>query len=438
MKCKRTIARALLIALLIAAFATGCSGNLRERLAGGFALTEKPGISQEAVETGVTGSGKESTEFETEPETNSQDTEPDSLSAEQPTAKSPVVSSTGESHETAQTPESELSGGLPERTQTSEPTTSGQTAAPEVTWPVLPPTPTISVAPVIPVESITLSAYEITIDKRSEYKIGHTVFPENATDKTVSYISSNRAVATVTNDGVIYAEGAGSAVIQCVSASGKISASCSVNVVVPVTNLSLSTKKSIYRTDEICSYSISVFPEDATDKTYSVSIDNADAADFDDESVYFISSGSVTITVTSANGVTASKEIIIVNLAELAEEVFRLTNVERQNYGLSSFSQNNTLTLTAIVRAKESVIFFSHTRPDGSDCFTAFDDNGVIYGMAAENIAYGQRTPAEVVAGWMESPGHRANILNSGLGYLGVGVEMDENGRLYWSQEFTD
>ena len=414
MKCKRIAAAALLMALLLTAFATGCSGLSRERLFGESAPAE---------ETGEAGSLNEIPANEQYPDPASQGagagTSPGSPSA-------------------AQSPEADSASQPPETGQAAKPPASETASKPPTTWPILPESPEVSAAPVIPVEAITLSDADITMDRHSEHMLGHTVLPEDATDKTVTYITSNKAVATVSNDGVVYAAEAGSAIIKCVSASGTVSASCSVTVVVPVTSLSVTVKRSVYKTGETFSFSVSVFPEDATDKTYAASIDNTAAADFGGDSVTCISSGIVKITATAPNGVTAAKEITILDLAELADEVFRLTNAERRNYGLADFSRNGPLSAAAMVRAKESLVFFSHTRPDGRDCFSAFDENGVIYGMAAENIAYGQSTPAEVVSGWMNSPGHRANILNPGLGSLGVGVEMDENGRLYWSQAFTD
>ena len=59
------------------------------------------------------------------------------------------------------------------------------------------------------------------------------------------------------------------------------------------------------------------------------------------------------------------------------------------------------------------------------------------YTAAAENIASGQRTPEEVMRYWMNSPGHRSNILNSNYNNIGVGVARDQNGNLYWTQLFT-
>ena len=78
---------------------------------------------------------------------------------------------------------------------------------------------------------------------------------------------------------------------------------------------------------------------------------------------------------------------------------------------------------------------FSHTRPNGSSCFTVLGEYGVSYRSAGENIASGQTTPAEVVNAWMNSEGHRANILGESFTSLGVGVY--KNGSSYtWVQLF--
>ncbi len=149
------------------------------------------------------------------------------------------------------------------------------------------------------------------------------------------------------------------------------------------------------------------------------------------------------ITYTIEQSIITFNNISFIGEADLiafANEVFMLTNIEREKAGLSMFGQASALTKTAVVRANELVIKYlaSHNRPDGREFHTAYDENGVIYKLAGENIAMGQRTPKEVVDGWMNSPGHRANILNPKFGRLGVGVAIDENGVLYWSQNFMD
>ena len=117
-------------------------------------------------------------------------------------------------------------------------------------------------------------------------------------------------------------------------------------------------------------------------------------------------------------------------------EVVRLVNEERAKYGLAALIQDDGAQNVAHVRAKEIVQSFSHTRPDGSSCFTAASDLGVTYRSAGENIAYGYATPAQVVNGWMNSEGHRKNILSASYTKIGVG-SYSANGVMYWSQFFV-
>ena len=116
-------------------------------------------------------------------------------------------------------------------------------------------------------------------------------------------------------------------------------------------------------------------------------------------------------------------------------EVLRLVNVERAKYGLSALALDSGATEVAHVRAKEIVTSFSHTRPNGSSCFTAADELDISYRFAGENIAYGYPTPEKVVNGWMNSEGHRKNILSSSFSKIGIGC-YENNGILYWSQFF--
>ena len=116
-------------------------------------------------------------------------------------------------------------------------------------------------------------------------------------------------------------------------------------------------------------------------------------------------------------------------------EVLRLVNAERAKYGLSPLAQDKGAAEVAHLRAKEIVKAFSHTRPDGSSCFTAAKELGVSYRSAGENIAYGYPTPQKVVEGWMNSEGHRKNILSASFSKIGIGC-YKSNGVLYWSQFF--
>ena len=123
-------------------------------------------------------------------------------------------------------------------------------------------------------------------------------------------------------------------------------------------------------------------------------------------------------------------------LAEYAEEVAVLVNKERIAYGLQPVKVSPLLSEAANIRASELKANFSHTRPNGTSCFTAMSELGIQYKSAAENIAYGQKNPESVMNAWMNSSGHRANILNEKMEYIGVGV-FYQDGVYYWSQFFA-
>lgn len=130
---------------------------------------------------------------------------------------------------------------------------------------------------------------------------------------------------------------------------------------------------------------------------------------------------------------------VIYDSAELenyAERVAALVNHEREANGLPLLRYSETLSEAADIRAEEIQTYFSHTRPDGRSCFTAVTDMGIRYRYIGENIAYGQRSPEEVMNGWMNSSGHRANILSNNVEYIGIGV-AEKNGVYYWTQFFA-
>ncbi len=122
---------------------------------------------------------------------------------------------------------------------------------------------------------------------------------------------------------------------------------------------------------------------------------------------------------------------------EYALRVVELVNEEREKAGLNALTLREDITEAAHVRAVESETLFSHTRPDGTSFATALQEAGVSYRGAGENIAWGQKTPEEVMQGWMNSAGHRANILNEKYTSIGVGYYQNSAGVNYWSQLFT-
>lgn len=120
-----------------------------------------------------------------------------------------------------------------------------------------------------------------------------------------------------------------------------------------------------------------------------------------------------------------------------AAQVVKLVNEERAKAGLSPLTVKANVTNAAETRAKELEASFSHTRPNGSEFSTALSAAGVQYRGAGENIAYGQKTPEQVMQGWMNSAGHRANILNGNFASIGVGHYRNAAGVDYWTQLFV-
>ena len=116
--------------------------------------------------------------------------------------------------------------------------------------------------------------------------------------------------------------------------------------------------------------------------------------------------------------------------------ITELVNEHRAAAGLAPVKYSAKLSEAAQVRAVEIEKSFSHTRPDGRYFSTVFAEHGISYRYSGENIAWGQKSPEEVVSAWMNSAGHRANILNAKFTELGVGYRQNERGVNYFTQLF--
>ena len=117
------------------------------------------------------------------------------------------------------------------------------------------------------------------------------------------------------------------------------------------------------------------------------------------------------------------------------QEVIRLVNVERAKYGLKPLTEDWELSRVARYKSQDmhDRRYFDHNSPTYGTPFQMMKAFGLSYRSAGENIAMGYRTPQAVVTGWMNSSGHRANILNSSYTKIGVGYVADGN---YWTQHF--
>jgi uncharacterized protein YkwD len=213
---------------------------------------------------------------------------------------------------------------------------------------------------------------------------------------------------------------------------------------IPVTSISMSVNRTFfnYKIGETGSVAVNMFPSNATDRNYSLSVNNASVLNISQNGQFTaISAGTVIITATAQNGVKREITVNVYDINGLASEVISLTNAERRNNDISTLSsENSVLNTAAMTRAKEIVINFSHIRPDGRGQSTAFEDLGGqytgYYTGTGENIAAGHLSPSAVVSGWMSSSGHRANILDPNYTHIGIGVDIDSNGRFHWVQMF--
>ncbi|WP_339307398.1 CAP domain-containing protein [Paenibacillus sp. FSL R5-0519] len=119
--------------------------------------------------------------------------------------------------------------------------------------------------------------------------------------------------------------------------------------------------------------------------------------------------------------------------SDFATQVVKLVNAERAKAGLSALTSDALLDKVAVAKVKDmsNNNYFDHQSPTYGSPFDMMKQFGVTYSYAGENIAKGQKTPQEVVTAWMNSAGHRANILSKNFTHIGVGFY---NG--YWAQEF--
>lgn len=122
---------------------------------------------------------------------------------------------------------------------------------------------------------------------------------------------------------------------------------------------------------------------------------------------------------------------------DLINEVYEITNNYRSLVGVSSLTLDSSLVEAASIRAKELSDSFSHTRPNGSGCFTVLSELGISYGTAGENIAAGYSSSQSVMEGWRSSSGHYQNIISSKFKKIGIGVNIINN-QYYWVQIFSN
>ncbi|MED4531067.1 CAP domain-containing protein [Metabacillus fastidiosus] len=123
------------------------------------------------------------------------------------------------------------------------------------------------------------------------------------------------------------------------------------------------------------------------------------------------------------------------NISQTAQKVIELTNAERRKNGLPDLKGDPSLSSVAQKKSEdmEKNHYFSHTSPTYGSPFDMMRNFGITYKTAGENIAQGQRSAEQVVQAWMNSEGHRKNILSRDFTHIGIGYEQSGN---HWTQMF--
>ena len=117
-------------------------------------------------------------------------------------------------------------------------------------------------------------------------------------------------------------------------------------------------------------------------------------------------------------------QVVLGDVEDDIQQIVDLVNAERTKIGLAPLTLDIQLSNAAQIRAQEQYTLFSHSRPNGSSYRTVLDENGISYMGCGENVAYGFRNPQAVMQGWMNSEGHKANILQEKFTHIGIGYRM--------------
>lgn len=133
-----------------------------------------------------------------------------------------------------------------------------------------------------------------------------------------------------------------------------------------------------------------------------------------------------------------ASQVYVSNIS-LINGVLNYTNSYRDEVGVERLNLDSNLSIAATIRSMEMAYSgkFSHTRPNGTSCFTIFDEREISASNKGENIAMGQRSAESVSTSWRNSPGHYENMIDANFKKIGIGV-FKFDGNFYWTQIFSD
>ena len=294
-------------------------------------------------------------------------------------------------------------------------------------------------------EQITLSENEVKIGVEETIRINVSVTPEDTTDKNLIWESSDEEIATVTEKGQITGVSKGECKITVkAQADERIQAEITVEVTeekqgVEETNNTNRNTNGNANGNTNRNNNTGTGNSNSGSNSSGNSNSNGGSTGSNSSGSNSGNSNSGSGNSSSGNNTTESTTEAVANsyyMDSYAEQVLTIVNERRAEQGLAPLTMNYTVVSAAKVRAAELTQSFSHTRPNGTSCFTVLDEVGVDYWTAGENIALGYSSPEGVMNAWMNSEGHRANIMNPNYTQIGIACYYDSNSGYNWVQCF--
>ena len=292
----------------------------------------------------------------------------------------------------------------------------------------------------VPLERISLSRLVDTVNVNTVLTVPTVYYyPSNATvSKTVNWTNSNPAVAVMVS-GRIVARGAGAAVFT--AQMGTKTARYILYVRepgIPLKSISLNKSSDVLTAGDTMYLSVTYNPSNTTvDKSVIWSSSDPSVASVVNRKVVAKRAGTAVITAKVGNKTATCKVTVKAKekngiVSKKGTEVLNALNKYRASKGRPKLKYNAKLQKTAELRAKELEKRYSHTRPNGKSCFTAFPSGLKVKG---ENIAMGQTSSSEVMSDWKNSTGHRSNMLDTDFTKVGCAC-FYADGTYYWVQAF--
>lgn len=282
------------------------------------------------------------------------------------------------------------------------------------------------------VSKVELNLHEKEALAGDVFSLKAMISPLNATNQEVIWYSDDELVAEVTN-GKVKIISRGSAFIYVKTLDGGFSDSCHVIPgLIKVDKVDLNIHEKQLFVNESFTLTAATTPDDADDKTILWSSADESIAKVTDGKVEILSKGTTYIYAKSADG-NAKDSCKMTAVVDEKKVMLDLVNELRNNLGVGPITLDSALCEAAEVRLKELPELFSHTRPDGSSCFTVLDDLGIRCTSCAENIAQGQNNTTRAFTSWKNSEGHYKNMTNEKYTKMGFAYDLTHK---YWIQLF--